>query len=82
MYAGKQESEQALGSRVIKDVSQDILDKGYHLFYNNYFSGPALACELLMQKTYSTATVNSNRKALPQFFKKSKELSRRMERAA
>ena len=34
LFAGKQEgrSEQALGSRVVKDVSQDILGKEYHLF--------------------------------------------------
>ena len=56
------------------------LGKGYHLFFDNYFSSPALACKLLTQKTYSTATVNSNRKDLPQFFKKLKELSRKMER--
>ena len=82
VYAGKLEgrSEQALGSRIVKDVSQDILGKGYHLFFDNYVSSPALACELLTQKTYCTATVNSNRKNLPQLFKKFKELSRRMER--
>ena len=82
VYAGKQEggSEQALGSRVVKDLAQDILGNRYHLFFGNYFSSPALACELLTQKTYCTATVNSNRKDLAQFFKKSKELSCRIER--
>ena len=69
MIIWKQEgrSEQALGSMVVKDVSQDIMGKVIHLLFGNYFSSPALACEFLMQKTYCTATVNSNRKDLPQF---------------
>ena len=81
LFAGKQEGrlEQALGSRVVKDVSQDILGNAYHLFFDNYFSSHALACELLTQKTYCTATVVSNRKDLPQFLKRSKKLSCRME---
>ena len=72
IYAGKQEggSEQALGSRVLKHLSQDILGNGYHLLFDNYFSIPAFACELLTQQTYYTATLNSNREDLPQFFKK------------
>ena len=34
VYAGKEDSaEQGLGSRVVKDLSKDILGKGYHLFF-------------------------------------------------
>ena len=44
VYAGKQEggSEQALGTRVVKDLSQDIFGNGYHLIFDNYLSSPAL----------------------------------------
>ena len=81
VYAGKEGSvEKGLGSRVVKDVSKDILGKGYHLFFDNFFSSPTLACDLLKDKTYSTATVLKNRKYLPLFFKRSKQLEKRMER--
>lgn len=81
VYAGKEGSpEQALGSRVVKDVSKDILGKRYHLIFDNFFSSPTLASELLAQQTYCTATVLSNRKHLPAFFKTSRDLNKRMER--
>ena len=39
VYAGKEDSaEQGLGSRAVKDLSRDILGKGYHLFFDNNIS--------------------------------------------
>ena len=70
VYAGKEgNAEQGLGSRIVKDLSKDILGKVYHLFFDNFFSTPTLASNLLTNKTYSTATVLANRKHLPHFFK-------------
>ncbi|KAK3749873.1 hypothetical protein RRG08_066185 [Elysia crispata] len=45
-------------------VSQ-LLNKGYHLHTDNFYTKPALAEYLLEQRTLLTATVRSNSKGLP-----------------
>ena len=68
VYVGNEgTAEQGLGSRVVKDASKDILDKGYHIFL--LLSSLTLANDFL-KKTYSTATVLPNRKHLPAFSKR------------
>lgn len=67
VYTGKVEGavQRDLGSRVVFAVSQSILDKGYHLYFDNYFSSPLLAQNLLERQTFSIATARTNRKHFP-----------------
>ena len=34
-----------VGARVAMDVSNDIMDKGFYLYFDNYFSSPSLMSE-------------------------------------
>ena len=51
------------------DVSNDILDKGFHLYFDNYFSSPSLLSDLLAKDTYCIGTVRVHRKHFPKFGK-------------
>ena len=42
-----------------------LLDKGYHLYMDNYYSSPELMEELYLRSTFSAGTCRSNRKCLP-----------------
>ena len=42
-----------------------LLDKGYHLYMDNYYSSPKLMEELYLHSTFSAGTCRSNRKRLP-----------------
>ena len=54
-----------LGSRVVYAVSETILDKGYHLYFDSYLSSPMLAQNLVERETFSIATARTNRKHFP-----------------
>ncbi|XP_040071661.1 piggyBac transposable element-derived protein 4-like [Ixodes scapularis] len=72
VYQGKQvetselQSEFGLGGRVVLDLSSSILGKGYTLFFDNYFSSVPLMAKLKMEKTCACATIQSNRRQLPE----------------
>ena len=54
-----------LGARVVLSVADNILDKGYHLYFDNFFASPDLALKLLERSTPSIAMARSNRKHFP-----------------
>ena len=49
-----------------------LLDKGYRIFFDNYYTSPELVEELLHRDTSSCGTVRSDRKGLPKALKKTK----------
>lgn len=67
VYTGKIEGsvQNDLGSRVVFAVSQTILDKGYHLYFDNFFASPLLARNLVERGTLSISTARTNRKHFP-----------------
>lgn len=46
-----------------------VLDKGHTMFFDNYYTSPELAEELLYRDTHCVGTVRGNRKGLPQAVK-------------
>ena len=42
-----------------------LLNKGMHIYMDNYYSSPELMLELFNKKTFSTGTVRANRRGLP-----------------
>ena len=42
-----------------------LLDKGYHIYMDNYYSSPELMEELYLHSTFPVGTCHSNRKCLP-----------------
>ena len=67
VYTGKDIGavQKDLGSKVVYAVSETILNKGYHLYFDNFFSSRMLAQNLLVRKTFSIATTRTNRKHFP-----------------
>ena len=53
---------------VIMKVGQHFLEKGHHLFFDNYFLSIKLAQDLEEKGTYVTLTIHSNRKGWPKDF--------------
>ena len=50
--------------------STNLLDKGHHVYMDNYYSSPELFSELYYRQTYACGTVRQNRKGLPNAVKK------------
>ena len=79
LYAGKDfEPRNAEGQShavVVQLLTNSgLLNKGYHLVTDNYYTKPKLAQELFVQKTYLTGTVRANSKGLPDRLKTKKKL--------
>ena len=63
-------TEHGLSHRVVHDLMEKYLDKGYHLFFNNFYTSLKLVKDLEKRKTYACWTVRVNRGEFPSYFKK------------
>ena len=52
--------------------STKLLDKGHHIYMDNYYTSPELFSELFYHETYACETVRQNRKGLPTSVKQAK----------
>lgn len=78
IYTGKQEAgiETALGERVVHDMTAGLEGKGYHVYFDNFFTTTNLMESLEKGGIYACGTVRSNRKNLPKNLASEKELQR------
>jgi hypothetical protein len=58
--------------RVVMDLCQPILNKGHHVYFDNYFTSPALVTELSQNQTGSCGTLRVNRVGVPAAVKAAK----------
>ena len=68
VYRGREKNARTdvgLGERVVLDLASPLLDQGYHLYFDNFFSSPRLAAKLLRRNTYCIGTVRPNRACFP-----------------
>ncbi|KAK3755676.1 hypothetical protein QZH41_000647 [Actinostola sp. cb2023] len=67
VYTGRPRggAEHGLGERVVKDLSRELVDGHYHLYFDNFFSSYHLMKSLLDDGIYATATTRPNRKEFP-----------------
>ena len=70
LYSGKELDVQHVEGHAFGVVDKlmtvsGLLNKGYHLFTDNFYTKPKLALHLLRQKTLLTGTVRSNSKDMP-----------------
>ena len=75
LYAGKDftiQSDMGQAYGVVMDLMQkaNVLNKGYHLFTDNFYTKPILAQTLLQAKTLLTGTIRHNSRGLPALAKK------------
>ena len=85
VYTGKDDSPSVRASRPL-DIeatkttklvlglleNANLLDKGHHLYIDNYYSSPELADELYSRDTFVTGTLRLNRKGIPLAVKNAK----------
>ena len=57
-------------SRIVMTLMKDLLNKGYCVCMDNFYSSPSLFRELRQQQTDALGTVRVNRKNMPQDLKK------------
>lgn len=71
VYTGKRTvdmiSNEAMGTKVVMDLMEPFLDKGYTLTVDNYYNSPELADILLKRKTDVYGTARPGRKDMPPF---------------
>ena len=67
VYTGKTEGapEKNLGSKVVMKLTENLRNKGYHLYFDNVFSSVPLMISLLKVGIYSCGTLRADRKGIP-----------------
>ena len=67
VYTGKSDDGPTtnLGHKVVMAVCEDILEKGYHIYCNNFFTSVQLAADLLEHGTHIIGTSCHNRVDFP-----------------
>lgn len=78
VYTGKSTKLSAFGLAydVVMRLCKSIFNQGYHVFFDNFYSGVALLKDLLKNKTFACGTLIANRKGVPQIFKDVKAFSK------
>ena len=76
----KEGTTDGLGASVVKHLAKALSKKGYHLYFNNFFSSVNLAQDLLQDDLYCIATTHTNRKKWPAFLKNTKALDKVLKR--
>ena len=68
IYKGYRENDENMTTieSLVMRLMQSYLNKGHHLFMDNYYNSLPLSNKLLSKKTHVTGTLRANRKGLPQ----------------
>ena len=67
IYTGKEGNnvEKGLASRVVKDLMENYLGLGHHVYVDNFYTSPQLFKDLLEAGTLACGTIRSNKKGFP-----------------
>ena len=80
--AGREVSEYGLGYDVVMKLIDPLLDQGYQLFVDNFYTSPILLKNLFLRQTPATGTITENRKGFPTKMKGGKSWAKGKERGA
>jgi len=71
LYCGKEEEagSEPLGERVVIDLLKGLENRGYHVYFDNFYTSPALCKHLLTLGFGSCGTVRIDRRNIPAKFK-------------
>ena len=72
VYTGKtgENPEKGLGATVVKKLTNELKNKKYHVYFDNFFTSVSLLEDLVKDKIYACGTVRANRKGFPNELKK------------
>lgn len=67
IYSGKSAETEGLSKleSLVMSIMQPYLDRGHHVFMDNYYNSIGLSTKLLRRKTHSAGTLRRNRKGNP-----------------
>ncbi|XP_058806429.1 piggyBac transposable element-derived protein 4-like [Phymastichus coffea] len=66
IYTGKADNtEKQLGTRVVKDLTRELVDGNHHVYFDNFFTGVEHLSSLKEDKINACGTVRQNRSGLP-----------------
>ena len=80
--AGRKVSEWGLGYDVVMKLIATLLDQGYQLFIDNFYTSPILLKHLFLRNTTATGTITEKRKGFPDTMKGGKAWAKTKERGA
>jgi len=60
------------GERVVLDLTRDLWNKGYHTYFDNFYTRPSLCMKLLDQGVGNCGTARINRRGIPKDFQTAK----------
>ena len=74
LYTGREEREEgtSLSMSIVLSLTEKLQQKGYHFYFDNYYTSPQLCQELYMKGSGSCGTVRLNRKGIPDDFQRRK----------
>lgn len=76
IYQGKDSDEPgdntSKTAKIVLDLMKPYLDKGHHLYMDNFYNSVSLSTHLLSKQTHTTGTLRSNRKENPKIVVQSK----------
>ena len=66
VYSGQDKDKKTPAStKVVLDLSKDLLGLGYTIYLDNWYSSPSLFFNLLQQQTHAVGTIQLTRKNMP-----------------
>lgn len=66
IYEGKNDVPgKGLGYKVVTSLCEELFDKNYWIFFDNFFTSIPLVEDLLERQTFSCGTVRAHSKGLP-----------------
>jgi hypothetical protein len=71
IYGQRHPGEQT-SSRIVLEVAHDLLDKGYSLYLDNWYTSPKLVDTLCARQTDVVGNMRTNRKEFPDFVKRAR----------
>ena len=71
IYNQRHPGEQT-SSRIVLEVAHDLLEKGYCLYLDNWYTGPKLVDTLCTRKTDVVGTIRAKKKECPYFTKRAR----------
>lgn len=77
--AGAQPSANGLGYDIVIQVICPLLNQGYHLYFDNFYTFVKLIKDLFVVRVPATGTAAENRNGFPDCTKKGKDWARRQE---
>ena len=74
IYFGQDRNDDGspVSTKVVLDLNNELLGKGYNIYLDNWYSSPGLFVQLLQAGTNVCGTVRLNRKEMPSDFSKKK----------